>query len=345
MGSFAGETLGERIRNHFGHREHLYGVLLDEIGHDWAAGGVCRELLAGWESAPAQQLPQLRLLAGLFRVVLRGEAPALAAFYPCLGGTRAAQEVWPVALPVLKAYAGELRSALTETPQTNEPGRTLALLVALSEAARRTGLDRVRLLEPGASGGLGLHVDRYRFHGDGWSWGPADSPLVVKDCGAEGFEPTPFEIVDRRGCDVNPVDASTPSGADYLRSFVWPFHVERHTRLAGALEVARRHPVQLDREGASTWVSRMLAAPPEPGVLTVIWHSVTRIYWPPEETRAMEAAVERARSRMPLAHIALEHLWDGSTPDADAGQLPQIELDGIRLGIAGHHGPPVHLDT
>ena len=50
--------------------------------------------------------------------------------------------------------------------------------------------------------------------------------------------------------------------------------------------------------------------PVDDDVLTVVWHSVTRMYWPVEETAAMDAAVEEARSRMPLAHVAMEHRWD-----------------------------------
>ncbi len=343
MGAFDGATLGERTRAHFGHEHHLYGSLFAGLADDWEAGGVVREILAGWEDAPPQQFPQLRLAAGLFRVVLRGEAPELAEFYPCLDGKRDHHDVWPVALPVIEAHAAELRAALDETPQTNEVGRALALLVGLSYAVRRTGLRRVRLLEPGASGGLTTLVQHIRFVGDGWVHGPTNSPLVLEDCGATGLVPESFEVVARRGCDLNPVDASTAEGAHYLTSFVWPWHLDRHDRLRAALELARAHPVTIDRAPASTWVAEQLAQPVADDVLTVVWHSVTRIYWPPEETAAMNDAVEAARSRLPLAHIAMEHPWDGTTPVADAGALPAIELDGERLGTLGHHGPPVEL--
>lgn len=344
MGAFTGESLGERLRNHFGHRHHLYGVLLDEIGLDWERGGVGRDILAGWEQARPQALPQLRLLAGLFRVVLRGAAPDLAEFYPCLGGLRDPEQVWPIAQPVIEAYAAELRSALDVHPQTNEVGRCVALHVGLVHAVRATGLSRVRLLEPGASGGLGLQVDRVRLLGEGWRAGPADSGLVIEGCGARGLGHAAYDIVHRAGCDIDPVDASTPEGAAYLTSFVWPFHIDRHERLRAALALARAHPVVLDRAPASSWVRERLAEPVPDGVLTVVWHSVTRIYWPRAETQAMEAAIEEARGRIPVVHIAMEHPWDGSTPQADAGELPVIEVDGVRLGHCGHHGPPVALD-
>ncbi len=338
-------TLAERFRTHFGHREHLYGVLMAELADDWDAGGVTRELFRGWEDAEARQFPQLRLLAGLFRIVLRGDAPQLVPFYPSLGGDGDPEEAWAAVRPVLAAHVEELHAALTEAPQTNEPGRTVALLVGLSEAVRRSGLRRVRLLEPGASAGLGLFVDRYRFAGDGWVAGPPDSPLVVDGCGAAGFVPEPFTVVERRGCDVSPVDASTEAGATYLRSFVWPWMLERHARLEGALEVLRREPPTVDRATAAAWVADRLALPVEDDVLTVVWHSVTRMYWPLEESLALQAAVDEARGRRPVAHVSMENPWHpgADRPSIEQGAMPVVELDGEVLGGCGHHGPPLRL--
>ncbi len=342
--STSGRDLGDRLRAHFGHAGHLYGVLLAEMADDWDVGGVTRELFEGWEDAPAQQYPQLRLLAGLFRIVLRGDAPQLEVYYPALGGDADPREAWAAVRPVLAAHVDELHASLREAPQTNEPARTVALLVGIADAVRRTGLRRLRLLEPGASGGLGLLVDRYRFLGDGWTAGPEDSPLVVSGCGATGFVPEPFEVVERRGCDVSPVDAASAEGAGYLTSFVWPWQVDRHERLAAALEVARSAPVVVDRASAAEWVAARLAEPVAPDVLTVVWHSVTRMYWPVDETAAMEAAVEAARSHVPMAHVAMEHPWrpDHGRP-TDMDVLPLVEVDGVAIATCDHHGPPVRL--
>ena len=343
MGAFDGETLADRFRNHFGHTDHLYGALLAEMADDWEVGGVTREIFDGWEDAPARQFPQLRMLAGLFRIVLRGDAPQLEGFYPALGGDDDHHEAWAVVRPVLGAHAVELHESLGEAPQTNEPARTVALLVGLAEAVRRTGLRRVRLLEPGASAGLGLLVDHYRFEGDGWSAGPQASPLVVGGCGAAGFVPEEVEVVDRRGCDVAPVDAASDAGASYLTSFVWPWQLDRHRRLAAALEVARRYPVVVDRAPASAWVAQRLADPVDDGVLTVVWHSVTRLYWPTAETEAMTAAVDEARGRIPLVHVAMEHRWGAAAAESDPG-LPLLSVDDDVIATCDHHGPPVVLD-
>ena len=187
----ADDTLADRFRAHFGHRDHLYGSLLAEMADDYDVGGVTHELFEGWEDSDPRQFPQLRLLAGLFRIVLRGDAPQLEGYYPSLGGDLDHEEAWASVLPVLSSHVAELHESLREAPQTNEPARTVALLVGISDAVRRTGLRRIRLLEPGASAGLGLLVDHYRFVGDGWTAGPEGSPFVVEGCGLGGFEPQP----------------------------------------------------------------------------------------------------------------------------------------------------------
>ena len=74
--------------------------------------------------------------------------------------------------PVLSAHVDELHAALDIAPQTNEVGRSTALVVGLFAAVRRSGLTRVRLLDRGASAGLNLLVDQIRFVGEGWSFGP-----------------------------------------------------------------------------------------------------------------------------------------------------------------------------
>ncbi|KGN33637.1 hypothetical protein N802_07405 [Knoellia sinensis KCTC 19936] len=342
MTAYDGATIGERMRNHFdGRTEHLYGVLVRDLAGDWDRGGVVREILSGREDAPAGDLLQLRLLAGIHRIVLRGDAPGLEPFYPSMGGTADRYAVWPALEPVLRSHVAELRAGLDVAPQTNEVGRSVALLAGLSEAVRRTGIRRVRLLEPGASAGLNLLVDKYRFVGDGWEAGPSDAHLVLEGCGATGFAPVEFEVASRRGCDLEPFDATTGEGAAYLRSFIWPHMPERDARLVGALATLRENPVVIDRAPAAQWVREQLAAPVDDDVLTVVWHSITRLYWPRSEYDAMIAAIDEARSRMPLVRVALE---DPERPPANGAWVPQIEVDEDVIGHCTHHGPPLDLD-
>jgi hypothetical protein len=332
------------MREHAGDREHLYAVLMRAMADDWEAGGPVREICRGWADAPPGAVVQLRLLAGLFRIVLTGRAPHLVEFYPCLGGSESPAGAWPHVRDVLAAHTDELHEALEVAPQTNEVGRSAALLVGLFEAVRRGGLSKVRLLEPGASAGLNLLVDRFRFvHGD-WVFGPAGSPVVLRDFVVGAVEPVEFEIVERRGCDPSPVDPTSTEGQLRLRSFVWPFHVERHARLDAAMQVAAAHPVHVDAGSAGEWLEACLASRPPDDVLTVVWQSITRQYWPAGETARVAEAVEAAAQRYPIARVTMEYpKASGSSPLAELVVSGPTGLAPRRLATVGDHGVPIQM--
>ncbi len=339
----AGSTLADRMRAHAGDTGHLYGELMRSMADDWEAGGPVRRICAGWEQAPEGAVVQLRLLAGLFRIVLTDRATELVRFYPCLGGTAPAVDAWPIVRRVLDAHVDELHEALEDAPQTNEVGRSTALLVGLFEAVRRSGRRRIRLLEPGASAGLNLLVDQFRFVERTWQFGPADSAMVLRDGIVGETQPRQFTIEDRRGCDLAPVDPLTPEGELRLRSFIWPFHVERHLRLSAALSIAADHHVIVDAAPAGEWLEGELAKPTDGNTLTVVWQSITRQYWPPEETERVRAAIDAARTDGPVAHIAMEF------PGSDAKYGAMLTLSGLpdgepaQLAGVGDHGRPVTL--
>ncbi len=336
----AGATSADRMRSHAAEHQHLYGHLMRDMADDWEAGGPTREICRGWEDAPEGAVVQLRLLAGVFRIVLTGRAPELVPFYPCLGGEAPPAEAWSVVRDVLERHTDELHDALDVAPQTNEVGRSTALLVGLFMAVRRTGLSRVRLLEPGASAGLNLLVDRFRFVNPEWDFGPTDSQLVLQDGVRGHVTPLAFEVVARRGCDLQPVDANTPSGRLRLRSFVWPFQPDRHARLNAALQVAARFPVTVDGRAAGEWLEEQLTEPVAPDVLTVVWQSITRLYWPTEEIQRVDAAVRRAAAAGPVAHIAMEFPSEGPSAEAELTlTLPETALEIV--ATVGDHGTPV----
>ena len=143
-------------------------------------------------------------------------------------------------------------------PQTNEVGRSAALLAGLFDVVAATGVRRVRLLEVGASAGLNLLVDRFGFRGAGWAYRAGGLP------GADSSNPIEGRRSGRRRSRSSSGGAatctrSTPTSAAgrlLLTSFVWPFDVDRHERLAAALAVAREHPVAVDRRRRPTgWPS------------------------------------------------------------------------------------------
>lgn len=330
------------MRAHAGHHRHLYGELMRAMADDWEADGPVRRICAGWEDAPQGAVVQLRLLAGLFRIVLTDRAPELVPFYPCLGGTASPDTAWPVVRGVLEAHVDELHEALQTAPQTNEVGRSTALLVGLFEAVRRSGRQRIRLLEPGASAGLNLLVDKFHFVERTWQFGPPDSALVLREGVVGDTQPQQFVIVHRRGCDLAPVDPLTPEGQLRLRSFIWPFHVERHQRLSAALSIAADHCVTVDEAPAGEWLEGELAKPTDGEALTVVWQSITRQYWPPEETERVRTAIHAARREHLVAHVAMEFPADDA-PGAILTLSAVSSDDPVTLARVGDHGRPVTL--
>jgi hypothetical protein len=321
----------------------LYAVLVRGMAGDWERGGPVREVLAGWEDAPSEAVVDLRLLGGLFRIVLERRAPALAPYYRSLGGRAPPEGAWEVAREVVAAHPHELRAALDVVPQTNEVGRAAPLVVGLMDAVSRSGLHRVRLLEIGASAGLNLRVDRFRVSGEGWAVGPADSPVRLDGAVRGPVRPVGLEVVARRGCDLYPVDPGTPGGRLRLASFVWPDHVDRHHRLAAALRVAADLPAQVDRSPALPWLEAQLEQAVAPAVLTVVWHSVVALYLPQDERETLAAMLAEAGHRGPVARVELEHrdLRAGSRPELAVTLYPGGERR--VLADASHHGPPVVL--
>ena len=120
----AGETLADRFRAHAADAERLYGYAVRGMAEDWEAGGPIRMVCGGNEDAPRGAAIHLRLLAGVFRLVLTGRAPELVRFYPCLGGIAPASQAWPVMRNVIGAQVGEMRAALA-VPPTDQRGRSI----------------------------------------------------------------------------------------------------------------------------------------------------------------------------------------------------------------------------
>jgi hypothetical protein len=342
----AGETLADRFRAHAGDAEHLYGYAVRGMARDWETGGPVRMACHGYEDAPRGSVIHLRLLAGVFRLVLTGRAPELVAFYPCMGGSAAASQAWPVMRELIGAHVDEMHAALAIPPQTNEVGRSAALLAGLFDLVAASGVRRIRLLEVGASAGLNLLLDHYAYRGDSWQFGDTDSTIQFVDFIEGPVQPEHFMITSRAGCDLHPVDASTAEGRLLLTSFVWPFDLDRHKRLSLALRIAAVHPVRIDRASASHWLRDALT---DPDGLPVVWHSITQMYWPRDEVSAVEGVLSRYGARHRLGEVSLEfnpHGLRGAKPELrtrlwnpDSGRSFRER----RLGTAHDHGIPVTL--
>ena len=319
----------------------LYGEILDGVVADLRAGGACADLLAGRGDDPFGSALALRFLGAVHRVVLEGRAPALADFYPSVGGRRAPEGVVPVFLEAVRRNAEEVSRRTDDGVQTNEVGRSAVLVGGYAVVARETALP-LRVLELGASAGLNLRWDHYAYDTGGGLSGDPASPVCFAGIwrGPPPQLPPSFDVVERRGCDRSPIDPTTSEGARALLSYVWPDQLDRIERLRAAIAVARAVPATIDRAGAPEWVQRQLTEP-RPGVATVVAHSIVMQYLSPEGRRRVQDAIETAGRR---ADAGAPVAWLRMEPAGDRAELRLTAWPGGRervLATAGYHGQPV----
>jgi hypothetical protein len=340
-------SLADRFRQQAEHCRSAGSVLtaqlLDGAAGDLDVPGPTAELLLPLAGDPPGSVPPLRFAGALHRLVLERRAPALAVHYPTVGGTPG--QAWPVARAVVEEHLDDLRELVTRPVQTNEIGRSSALLGGLLEVQRQTGLP-ARLLEVGASGGLNLLVDRYRHEvAPGRVLGDPASPVrLPSPWQGQSPEPGELSIVERRGCDPHPLDPTSTEDRLTLTSYVWADQRERFERLRAALLLAAQDPPPVERASGSDFLARELAAP-RPGVVTVVWHSVVRQYLGAEEAsrvdELLEQAGRRADRRAPLAHLWLEPERSGDGFRFVVGLRTWPGGRTTVLADCQGHGPPV----
>lgn len=320
----------------------LYEQILIGVLADLRGGGIAAELLAGRDDDPFGSVLALRLLGAVHRIVLEGRAPALAALYPSTGGDPTLGDAVAAFLDVLREHRAEVEERLVDGVQTNEVARAAVLVGGYAAIVSRTGLP-LRVLEVGTSAGLNLRFDHFAYDTGVVTSGDPDSSVRFGPDWWEGPPPAlpaRFEVVERRGCDRSPIDATTEDGRLTLLSFTWPDQLHRIARLEAAIEVARRVPVELERADAAAWVEAQLAEP-RPGVATVVVHSIVFQYLSSDRRRRFRAAIEAAGARAtagaPVAWLRMEPAGESAELRLTTWPVGTEEL----LATAGYHGHPI----
>lgn len=249
---------------------------------------------------------------------------------------------WVVAHP--DAVLEVLRTRFT---QTNEAGRCALLLPALAQVADGRP---VALVELGASAGLCLVPDRYRYayvRADGGTrlLGPADGPELR--CEVRDELPLPDhvpEIAWRAGLDRNPLDAADEADAAWLQALVWPEHADRAARLAAALAVAAQDPPRVVRGDVGDDLETLLAQVPA-GTTTVVTHTAVLAYVTAEVRERVRATCRSAgawrlgaegRSVLPDVDVPPDDLTDD--PSAFVVSLGHPDGTDAVVGLAQPHG-------
>jgi hypothetical protein len=269
--------------------------------------------------------------------------PALRAAYPPWPFD--ARELWALIVDVLTRHDSYLAAFLDSPPQTNEVARSALVLGAALHVVAQTRMP-LDLYEIGASAGLNLGFDRYRYNlGGNRAWGNADSNLVIA-CEWRGVPPPLSALVrvdSRQGCDRNPLDPAAEPDVERLLAYIWPDQPHRLKRTEGALQLAAAAGTKIERADAADWVERELARQPVPGICRLLFHTIVWQYMPGETQRRVSAAIEAAAAaatdETPFAHFSFEP--DGAV-NADQGALMTLRVwpggEPVRLGRGDYHG-------
>jgi len=312
-----------------------------ECGEDPLYVALCR-LLAERPAALAlldaaqgmQQRPNL-LLAAIHERVLDGAGGALAAWYPSVAGSRAADD--PALPGALDELLARERAALAahcagRATQTNEIGRCAVLWPALAQIAALTGGRPLALMDFGCSAGLNLGVDRYRYQHGGERWGADEAAAPLIAChpvgGATPPRLAPARIAARLGIDPAPVDLHDEAAVRWLRACLWPHDRARRERFDAAVAIVRAAawPVRAQPDCAAA-IEPWLDGLPT-GVQPVVFNSWVLAYFAPAERAAHIARMHDLVARRGIAWLSAEG------PGLKLGDLPPPPTGDERVGAA-----------
>ncbi len=315
----------------------LCRLLGDRLEHDTPVG---RKVFA-WQGDPGGTggAVALRLCGALHGLVLENVDAGLAAVYPASAATIAEPALWQAVERALIDNDAFVLERLKSPPQTNEVRRSAALVPGFLAIAATTGKPLV-LSEIGASSGINLCWDQYRYRLGDLNWGNADANVVLEPQW-DGPSPPDAKVTvqQRRGCDLNPLDAGDPADRLRLLSYIWPDQHQRLERTRYALEVAAKSDAIVDRADAADWLEQRLAMQID-GATHVLFHSITWQYLPSTVRIRVEAAIAaaaaRANASAPFAHLQMEA--DDQSPGA--GLSLTIWPGGERraIGRTDYHG-------
>lgn len=169
------------------------------------------------------------------------------------------------------------------------------LLPGFLSIAERTGKPLV-LSEVGASAGLNLQFDRYRYRLGDFAWGEQSDVFLSPEWRGGTPPDGRIEVIERAGCDLNPLDPSSSEDRLRLMSYIWADQTDRLERTAAALRIAVENGLQVEKADAVDWLKRRLATQ-HTGATHVVYHSIAWQYLPDALKQAGEALIAEAGAR------------------------------------------------
>jgi len=218
-------------------------------------------------AAPHDRLPHLLFAAVQF--LLLGEGSGLLEAFE--------DRPYGVFRDWCQARRGEIEALVaTRFVQTNEVGRCASVVLCLASVAARSGRP-LALLEVGASAGLNLGFDRYRYvFGEGSTLGAEDAGVVLapRVVGPPVPRLSMPPVVWRRGLDRSPVDVTDDDAVRWLRACIWPEQAWRRALFDQAVTATRTDPPDIVTGDAIADLAEAVAGAPNDAALCVLHTAV-----------------------------------------------------------------------
>jgi hypothetical protein len=288
------------------------------------------------------QQPSFLLFGAVHYLMLDGIRHPLREFYPSLADSAADPEAaGPAFIDFCRTHRDALEELIrTRLVQTNVVKRALCLTIALRTIRKRT--DRpVHLIEVGASAGIHLHFDRYRYRVSGREFGHPDAPLTIEtEWRGEGPSPDLSElpaIATRIGIDLNPVDATDARQRLWLRALVWPEDQHKANLLEAALRTVADDPPTI-LAGDAIDVCPTLARSLPPDEPRLVFHAATRMHVPENRRARFDEAIDALGENAPLYHA-----WQEPASAPHHGDAPILPESLAMHGPADNRSVPLML--
>lgn len=245
------------------------------------------------------------LFAAVHYLLMQGAGPDLSRFYPSLRDDPVTvSDVDPVFTGFVLEHEDEIvEIGRTRYTQTNESRRAVVLLPAIWE----TTLSRFHLVDVGASAGLNLFLDLYRYRWNGLEWGLASPVILETELRGRELSPRDLTVLGRVGLDLHPVDSNDPDDRRWLEALIWPEHPERRERLRSALDLAQTVPLNFVAGSALDTLASTLDGLPADDP-AVVMTSFTLNQFTEDQRGQFESIVSDGRRRRPVAWVWFEHM-------------------------------------
>jgi hypothetical protein len=296
----------------------FYGQLLELCAEDYDADGPVAKAVASWHGDPLSGALALRLMGAIHRWVLMNNDSPLKRYYSLASeecdpkaGDRIASAAWKDFRDVLAHQSAEIRKCLALPPQTNDVQRSSALLLGFLTIERMFGVP-LSLHEIGASAGLNMYWDSFHYDFEDGKWGDERSTVRIRApaTGVKDILGLCPQVVDRKGCDIHPLQLTRYEHRITMESYFWPTPPERLALFRAAANLAAKNTYAVEQANAARWTIEQLRKRRHDSTF-VLYHSALWPYLSLDDqqviSRHMERAGGRSSTTAPVAWLALEY--------------------------------------